>query len=112
MTVRIGVIGVGALGHHHARILGGIERAKMVGFHEANSERAAKVAAELKLEAFPSEEALLDQVDAVSIVVPTPAHFAVATKALERGKHVLIEKPIATTLAEADEILAIAKRKG
>jgi predicted dehydrogenase len=112
MTVRIGVIGVGALGHHHARILRGVERAEMVGFYEANAERAATVAGELQLRAFPSEEALLDDVDAISIVVPTPAHHAVATKALERGKHVLIEKPIATTLAEADEILVIAKRQG
>src|SRR3954470_2062268 len=112
MTVRIGVIGVGALGHHHARILRGVEGAKTVGFFEANKERAAKVAGELGLEAFASEEALLDVVDAVTIVVPTPAHFAVASKALERGKHVLVEKPIAATLEEADGMLAIAKRTG
>jgi predicted dehydrogenase len=112
MTVRVGVIGVGALGHHHARILRGVEKAAMVGFYEANAERAGKVASELQLKAFDSVDALLEQVDAVSIVVPTPAHHAVATKALERGKHVLIEKPIATTLAEADEILEIAKRNG
>jgi predicted dehydrogenase len=112
MTVRVGVIGVGALGHHHARILRGIEGAQMVGFFEANQERAAKVASELNLKAFASEKELLDAVDAVTIVVPTPAHFAVASKALEAGKHVLVEKPIATTLEEADGMLAIAKRKG
>jgi predicted dehydrogenase len=112
MTVRIGVIGVGALGHHHARILRGIEGAQMVGFHEANPERAAKVAGELGIRAFGSEQELLDAVDAVTIVVPTPAHFAVASKALEAGRHVLVEKPIATTLEEADGMLAIAQRKG
>jgi predicted dehydrogenase len=112
MTVRIGVIGVGALGHHHARILRGVEGAKMIGFFEANRERGSKVAGELGLEAFGSEEQLLDAVDAVTIVVPTPAHFAVASKALEAGKHVLVEKPIATTLDEADGMLAIAKRRG
>jgi predicted dehydrogenase len=112
MTVRVGVIGVGALGHHHARILRGIEGARMVGFHEANTDRAAKVASDLALTAYPSEEALLAAVDAVTIVVPTPAHFEVASKALEAGKHVLVEKPIATTLEEADGMLAIAKRKG
>ena len=112
MSVKVGVIGVGALGHHHARILRDVAGATMVGFYEANAERAAKVAAELSLRAFPSEEALLDAVDAVTIVVPTPAHFAVASKALERGKHVLVEKPIAATLEEADGMLEIAQRKG
>jgi predicted dehydrogenase len=112
MTVRIGVIGVGALGHHHARILRGIEGATMVGFHEATPDRAAAVAAELGLKAFESEAALLAEVDAVTIVVPTPAHFAVASQALEAGKHVLVEKPIATTLDEADRMLEIAARQG
>jgi predicted dehydrogenase len=112
MTVRIGVIGVGALGHHHARILRDLEGATMVGFFEANADRAAKVSSELGLKAFESESALLAAVDAVTIVVPTPAHFVVASEALEAGKHVLVEKPIATTLDEADQMLAIAARKG
>src|SRR3954467_15137748 len=112
MTVRIGVIGVGALGHHHARILRGIEGAQMVGFYEASPARAASVTTDLGLRAFASERELLDAVDAVTIVVPTPAHFAVASKALEAGKHVLVEKPIATTLDEADGMLALAKKKG
>ena len=112
MTVRIGVIGVGALGHHHARILRGVEGAEMVGFFEANPDRAAKVSAELGLKAFASEAELLEAVDAITIVVPTPAHFAVASQALEAGRHVLVEKPIATTLDEADTMLAIAARKG
>jgi predicted dehydrogenase len=112
MTVRIGVIGVGALGHHHARILRGVEGAEMVGFFEANPDRAAKVSAELGLKPFASEAELLAAVDAVTIVVPTPAHFAVASQALEAGRHVLVEKPIATTLDEADAMLAIAARKG
>jgi predicted dehydrogenase len=112
MTVRAGVIGVGALGHHHARIMRGVEGAQMVGFYEANADRAKKVSEELGLKAFESEAALLGAVDAVTIVVPTPAHFAVASQALEAGKHVLVEKPIATTLDEADKMLEIATRKG
>ncbi len=112
MTVRTGVIGVGALGHHHARIMRGVEGAAMTGFYEANAERARKVSAELGLKAFDSEEALLDAVDAVTIVVPTPAHFAVAREVLGRGIHALIEKPIATTLDEADEMLALARANG
>jgi predicted dehydrogenase len=83
-----------------------------MGFHDADRARADKVASELGVASFSSLEALLDVVDAVSVVVPTPAHYAVAAPALERGLHVLIEKPIATTLEEADGLLAIARRNG
>src|SRR6478735_3322097 len=112
MTVRIGVVGAGALGFHHTRILRDVPGAELVGFHDSNTARAEKVSAELGVKSFESLDALLDVVDAVSVVVPTPAHFAVAAPALERGLHVLIEKPIATTLEEADALLAIAKRTG
>jgi predicted dehydrogenase len=110
--IRVGVVGTGALGYHHARILKELAGPSLAGFHESNAERAATVARELGLRAYPTLDALLADVDAVSIVVPTPAHFAVASAALEAGKHVLIEKPITATLAEADELLAMAKRRG
>lgn len=112
MTVRIGVIGAGALGFHHTRILRDVPGAELVGFHDANAERAAKVSSELGVKSFDTVEALLDQVKAVSVVVPTPYHYKVAAPALERGVHVLIEKPIATTLEEADGLLEIARRTG
>ena len=112
MPVRIGVVGAGALGFHHTRSLRGVPGAQLVGFHDASRERSGKVSAELGVNAFDSLEALLDEVEAVSIAVPTPVHYAVAAPALERGLHVLIEKPIATTLEEADALLAIAKRTG
>ena len=82
------------------------------GFIDERPDRATQVAAELNVSAYPNVDALLDTVDAVTIVVPTPAHFAVAKAALLRGKHVMIEKPITTTLDEADELLAIAERTG
>jgi predicted dehydrogenase len=110
--LRVGVIGTGALGYHHLRHLRSLEGAAVTGFYEADAARSAKVAAELGAEPAASLEALLDGVDAVSIAVPTPAHFAVAKAALARGRHVLIEKPITTTLAEADELLALAKAQG
>ncbi len=112
MSVRIGVVGAGALGYHHTRILRDVPGAALVGFHDANPERADKVSAELEVSSFASLESLLDSVDAVSIAVPTPAHHRVASPALERGLHVLLEKPIAVTLEEADDLLAIAKRTG
>jgi predicted dehydrogenase len=110
--VKIGVIGAGALGFHHTRILRDVPGAQLVGFHDSNVERAEKVSAELGVTSFPELEKLLDSVDAVSVVVPTPFHHMVAAPALERGLHVLIEKPIATTLDEADDLLAIARRTG
>jgi predicted dehydrogenase len=109
MTVRIGVVGAGALGFHHTRILRDVPGAQLMGFHEADPARAEKVSSELGVKAFASLDALLDVVDAVSVVVPTPAHYAVAAPALERGLHVLIEKPIATTL-EGGRPAAIARR--
>jgi predicted dehydrogenase len=110
--IRIGVVGVGSLGYHHVRILRDVPGAQLVGFYEQGADRAATVSAELGVQAATSLTELLDKVDAVTVVVPTPAHHAVAKAALERGKHVLIEKPIAVSLDEADELLALARRVG
>jgi predicted dehydrogenase len=110
--VRVGVIGAGALGYHHVRLLREVEGATMVGFHDTRAERAQQVASELGVPAFDSVDALIEACEALTIAVPTPAHFAVAKPALERGRHLLIEKPIAASLAEADELLAIAARTG
>jgi predicted dehydrogenase len=106
------VIGAGGLGYHHVRILRDMQGPAFAGFFDERTERAAQVASELGVTAHPSLHALLDVVDAVTIVVPTPAHFAVAREVLGRGIHALIEKPIATTLAEADEMLALARANG
>ena len=70
------------------------------------------MAAELGVVGHDTLDALLDATDALTIVVPTPAHYAVARAALERGKHLLIEKPITATLAQADELLELATRNG
>ena len=110
--IKIGVIGAGSLGYHHARLLRDVRAVSLRGFYESNADRAGVVERELGVRAFPTLEALLADVDAVSIVVPTKAHYAVAKQALEAGKHVLIEKPITSTIEEADELLALAKSKG
>jgi predicted dehydrogenase len=106
------VIGVGGLGYHHARILRDLQGSAFAGFYDSNGARAEKVAGELGVAAHPTLDALLDVVDAVTIVVPTPAHFDVARQVLGRGIHALIEKPIATTLEEADAMLALARANG
>ena len=106
------MIGAGGLGYHHVRILRDMQGAAFAGFFDARTERAEQVGRELGVTAHPTLEALLDVVDAVTIVVPTPAHFAVAREVLGRGIHALIEKPIATTLDEADDMLALAQANG
>jgi predicted dehydrogenase len=110
--VRIGVIGAGGLGQHHIRILRDMQGVDFAGFYESRPERAAQVAKELGVQAFDRLDALLDVVDAVTIVVPTPAHYDVAQQVLARGIHTLIEKPIAATLEQADAMLRLAKEHG
>jgi predicted dehydrogenase len=110
--VRTGVIGAGGLGQHHIRILRDMQGPDFVGFYESRAERAAQVAMELGVRAFDSLDALLDEVDAVTIVVPTPAHYDVAQQVLSRGIHALIEKPIAATLEQADAMLRLAQTHG
>jgi predicted dehydrogenase len=111
-SIRIGVVGAGALGYHHVRLLRQQPGATLIGFHDANREQSARVANELGARPFDTLESLLGAVDAAVVVVPTPAHYTVAKAALERGIHLLIEKPISATLEEADELVDLARRQG
>jgi predicted dehydrogenase len=111
-AVRIGVAGVGSLGRHHARLLGDLPGARLVGIHDTDAKRLAEVASELSVPAFGALEALLEGVEALVVAVPTVAHEMVARAALQRGVHVLIEKPIAPSLEAADRILEAAERGG
>jgi predicted dehydrogenase len=110
--VRTGVIGAGGLGQHHIRHLRDLPGSAFAGFHDTSPVRAAAIASELGVPAFADLDSLLDVVDAVTIVVPTPAHFEVAQRVLGRGIHALIEKPLAATLEEADAMLATARAHG
>ena len=89
-----------------------MEEVKLAGFVESRDERASEVEKELQVRRYADEASLLADVDAVTIVVPTPAHYLVAKTALDAGKHVFIEKPITANLEQADEILDAAKRHG
>ena len=108
----MGVVGAGALGFHHIRILRDLPGVRFVGFFEERADRASAVAAELGVVAHPTLDGLVEASDALTVVVPTPSHYAVAAAALRQGKHLMIEKPIATTLAEADELVALAEQAG
>jgi len=94
------------------RLLRDHPEVSLIGFYEVRPDRAAVVTAELGVPSWPNLQSLIDASDALTIVVPTPAHHAVALAAVSQGRHVLIEKPLATSLAEADEILEAARRTG
>jgi predicted dehydrogenase len=111
-ATRVGVIGAGSLGFHHARILREVAGAEMAGIFDASPERAAAVSAELGVHAFASVDALLSSVDAAVVAVPTTAHAEVALAALDAGVHLLIEKPIAVSVEEADAIVRKAEANG
>ena len=111
-TLRVGVVGVGSLGFHHARILRDLPGVTMVGVYDTQPERSQEVGSQLGVPVLETLEALLEVVDAVVVAVPTTAHEQVAVAALERGIAVLVEKPIAPTLEAADRILAEARKSG
>jgi predicted dehydrogenase len=106
----VGVVGVGALGRHHARHYAAMHGAELVGVYDASPTRAAEVAAEVGCRAFTALDDLLQAVQAVSVAVPTSLHREVGLQCLGRGVSVLMEKPLAVTLEEADELIAESHR--
>ena len=110
--LKTAVVGVGSLGYHHARLLRTLPGSELIGIHDSDAERLARVASELGAHPEPDLDRLLEAADACVIAVPTEAHERIAMAALRRGVHVLIEKPIAATIAAADRILAEAERSG
>src|SRR3954468_21554592 len=107
--IRCGVAGVGSLGQHHARIYAALPGAELAGIFEANDARAAEIAAKYNCRRFATLDELGEACDAVSVVVPTDKHAAVALPLLAKGCHLLIEKPICASLAEAEQVLAAAR---
>jgi predicted dehydrogenase len=110
--LRVAVIGVGHLGRHHARILAAMDDVDLVAVVDIVAERAAEIAASAGTRALGDRRELLDQVDAVTVAVPTELHHEISMPFLERGVAVLIEKPLARSLEEADDLVAVARRTG
>ncbi|MBP8024229.1 MAG: Gfo/Idh/MocA family oxidoreductase [Chromatiaceae bacterium] len=110
--LRFAVIGVGYLGRFHALIYSRLPDVELVGVVDTDPERARAVAEEAGCAVFDSLEVIADQVDAVSVVVPTTAHLAVAEPLLRRGIHMLLEKPIAATREEGKRIVDLADQGG
>ncbi len=108
--LKVGVLGAGHLGRIHLRLLNQSEKYKLEGFYDPDNDNAEKVAQEFGYKRFGSISELINAVDVVDIVTPTHSHFDCAKEAIEAGKHVFLEKPIANTVEEAEAIIALAKK--
>jgi len=109
--IKVGVIGVGHLGEHHARIYSELPEADLIGIYDLDMDKAKSKAEKYKTTYFKELNELLEKVEAVSLVVPTSSHYEVAKKILDRNVHILIEKPITETVQQAEELIQIAKNK-
>lgn len=110
--LRTAVVGVGALGRHHLRWLSRLPESQLVGLYDTDRAKATQYADEYKVEAFAKLDDLAGKVDAVSVVVPTTAHYEVGSFLIDNGIHCLIEKPITPDLNEASELHDKAQKKG
>jgi predicted dehydrogenase len=108
--LRVAVIGVGYLGQHHARLLSASNDVELVGVVDIKPGRAEEIAAKYSTRSFTASQDVLGQVDAVTIAVPTVAHVPVAMSFIERGVSVLIEKPLAVSVDEADRLIEAAEQ--
>ena len=107
--IKCGVVGVGSLGQHHARIYAALPGAELAGIFETSDARAAEICAKFNCRRFATLDELGEACDAVSVVVPTDKHAVVSLPLLAKGCHLLIEKPICASLAEAEQVLAAAR---
>ncbi|HEY3487867.1 MAG TPA: Gfo/Idh/MocA family oxidoreductase, partial [Gammaproteobacteria bacterium] len=110
MSLRTAVVGVGYLGKYHAEKYAHLDNSRLVAVVDADAKIAAEVAARHDTQALSDYRGLLGQVDAVSIVVPTSLHYAVARDFLTHGAHVLLEKPITEKIEQADELIELARK--
>jgi predicted dehydrogenase len=108
---KVGVIGVGHLGALHAKMYDIIPVADFIGIYDIDTEKAGEIAERYGVTAFPSLDALLEEVEAVSVVTPTSNHFDTASRVLNNGKHVFIEKPITSDAEEAEALIGLARNK-
>lgn len=105
--LKAGVLGAGHLGKIHLKLLNQSEKYELVGFYDANRENSKTVSKEFGYTYFDSLESLIDAVDVVDIVTPTLSHYECAKRAIAKGKHIFIEKPITKTIEEAEHIEAL-----
>lgn len=110
--VRIGVIGTGRMGQSHCRVYSNLRHAKFVGICDANAEVGREIARRHDVSFFREVDALLENVDAVSVCTPTPEHFDIVRRCLEQNIHVMVEKPFTETLEQAEGLKEAASKGG
>ncbi|MEM1339167.1 MAG: Gfo/Idh/MocA family oxidoreductase [Bacteroidota bacterium] len=110
--LKVGVLGAGHLGKIHLRLLSQSDKYELVGFYDPDEINAKQVSQELGYRYVDNLNTLIDMVDVVDIVTPTLSHFDCAKKAMEKGKHVFVEKPITNTLQEAEELVQLSREYG
>jgi predicted dehydrogenase len=110
--LKIGLFGVGHLGKFHLQNWKDMEAVELVGFFDPNDSTASEVTSKFNIRRFEDPDQLLDQIDAADIIAPTNHHFALCEKALRKGKHVFVEKPMADTMEEARKIVQLVKESG
>lgn len=110
-TIRVGVVGVGYFGQHHARIYSEMPGVELVGVADIDRRRARKISQKCHTSGYNEHDPLLDLVDAVNVCTPTDTHYEIAKDFLDAGCSILIEKPMTQTIKEADHLLRIARRK-
>lgn len=108
--IKVGVLGVGHLGEHHVKHFCSIDGINFLGFFDTDTIQANIISKKFKVKAFQNIDNLIESVDAVSIVTPTTYHAKIAEKCIRKKKHVFIEKPITSTIEEADKVLELAKK--
>lgn len=109
--LKVGVVGCGHLGKIHTKLLSQSENYKLIGIYDKDDEESIRVSNEFKCTYFESFDSLLDSVDVIDIVAPTPFHFNYAKQAINKNKHVFIEKPVCTTSKESEELIKLGDLK-
>ncbi|MEM7183074.1 MAG: Gfo/Idh/MocA family oxidoreductase [Spirochaetota bacterium] len=109
--VRLGIIGVGHMGQYHVNVAKQVQDATLVGVYDADSNRRQEIADKYETQAFAEPSELLENSDGIIIAAPTFLHYKITKEALETGKHVLVEKPIAETVEQARELVELSQQK-
>ncbi len=112
-NLKVGVIGVGSMGKNHVRAYTALKHVcSLVGIYDIDTEKNKNIASSYGVKAFSSAEELFSEVDAVNIATPTSTHYSIARKALKRDLHILVEKPITSSVEDAKKLLEVANRRG
>ena len=111
-SVRVGIIGAGTMGERHCRVCANLPHVELVGVADLDKDRGRQITERYDTTYFPDHQALLPQLDAVTIAASTPAHYALTIECLEQGLHVMVEKPIAETIEQAQQLVQMADERG